>query len=93
MSKILQVRRGTADAHNNFTGIPGYALAVKFVGANGEEIVAVINPTSSAVSYVVEGEYTIYAEGDTASATALGTLTGNFNVEARTVTILVKNAD
>ena len=23
MSKILQVRRGTADAHNNFTGMPG----------------------------------------------------------------------
>ena len=76
-----------------FVDLPGYALAVKFVGANGEEIVAVINPTSSAVSYGVEGEYTIYAQGDTASATALGTLTGNFNVEARTVTILVKNAD
>lgn len=77
----------------SFLDLPGYAIVAKFVGENGDEVLAIINPSSSAVAYTLAEEYEIYAQGDQAGTAVLGTLNGNISVEGRSVTILKKSAN
>jgi hypothetical protein len=63
------------------------------VAENGDEMIAVINPTSNKVQYGLDGEYVIYAQGDQAGTTSLGTLAESITVAPMSVTIIAKNAN
>ena len=91
--KASDVLTANGNVEITFVDLPGFALFARFVGENGEEVVAVINPTANAVTYALDGEYVIYAQGAEASATPLGTVTDSVTAEARTVTILVKESN
>ena len=65
-------------------------MVAKFVSADGQEALVLINPTTAETSYTLSGSWNLVADGTQAGSDVLDTLTGEVNVPSRSVLILVK---
>jgi pullulanase len=93
LRKSSDILTANGNVEITFVDLPGFALLVKYVAENGDEMIAVINPTSNKVQYGLDGEYVIYAQGDQAGTTSLGTIAESITVAPMSVTIIAKNAN
>lgn len=65
-------------------------MAVKYDNHRGNYALLILNPTSSAVSYSLDGEWRMYADGSTASAQAISTESGTIQIPAYSAIVLRK---
>ncbi len=65
-------------------------MAVKYDNHRGNYALLILNPTSSAVSYSLDGEWRMYADGSTASAQAISTVSGTIQIPAYSAIVLRK---
>lgn len=65
-------------------------MAVKYDNHRGNYALLILNPTSSAVSYSLDGEWRMYADGSTASAQAISTVSGTIQIPAYSAIVLHK---
>ncbi len=89
MRKAYGIFRGAEDVTVTFESISGGGMAVHFEGADGSKALAVINPSSSAVAYTLEGSWNLVADDQRAGAAVLAQETGSVEVAAYSIRIYV----
>ena len=73
-----------------FEKLSGGGMVASFATEDGKQAIAVINPTASADSYALEGEWKVVANGTQAGSETIETVNGSVAVDACSVVILVK---
>jgi pullulanase len=67
-------------------------LEVLFEDVNGEKALVVINPNKTALPYVLDGEWNLVADGETAGSDVLAKESGNINVPSISVRVYANDA-
>jgi pullulanase len=67
-------------------------LEVLFEDVNGEKALVVINPNKTALPYVLDGEWNLVADGETAGSDVLAKESGNVNVPSISVRVYANDA-
>ena len=65
-------------------------MVVKYEAANGEKALALINPTPQAFPYILEGEWSLVADGERAGAEVLAEESGNVSVPGVSLRVYVQ---
>ncbi len=65
-------------------------MAIKYDNHRGDYALVILNPTASAVSYKLDGEWQMYADGSHAGAEALSSVSGTIEIPAYSAIVLRK---
>ena len=91
MRKTYSIFRSNSDDVTiTFSALPMGGMVAKFVAADGREALVVINPTETADSYTLDGEWLLVANGTQVDAEGLYYDSGKVDVEARSMLVYVK---
>ncbi len=78
------------DVTVTFENLAGGGMVAKFVASDGQEALVLINPTDKVDSFTLAGSWNLLADGTRAGSTVLQTLSGDVEIAACSVMILVK---
>ena len=90
MRKAYDIFRGREDVTLSFGTLAGGGMTVTYTAANGEQAIVVINPTKTADTYTLSGEWQLVANGTQAGANAIDTMSGTVTVAACSILVFVK---
>ena len=90
MRKAYDIFRGREDVTLSFGTLAGGGMTVTYTAANGEQAIVVINPTKTADTYTLSGEWKLVANGTQAGANAIDTMSGTVTVAACSILVFVK---
>ena len=82
MRKQYEIFRGAEDVTVTFTNLTGGAMACLFENAQGQKALVVLNPSSTALTYQLEGSWNLVANGTMAGTSVLATESGEITVDA-----------
>ena len=82
MRKQYEIFRGAEDVTITFTNLTGGAMACLFENAQGQKALVVLNPSSTALTYQLEGSWNLVANGTMAGTSVLATESGEITVDA-----------
>ena len=82
MRKEYEIFRGAEDVTVTFTNLTGGAMACLFENAQGQKALVVLNPSSTALTYQLEGSWNLVANGTMAGNSVLATESGEITVDA-----------
>ena len=78
------------DVTITFGTLPGGGMTVTYDDGNGSQALVLINPTGTADSYTLSGEWDLVATGTQAGSAVISTESGAVTVDARSVMVFVK---
>ncbi len=90
MRKAYSIFRQTDSSVITFGGMAGGGMSVFFKDAEGNEAVVLLNPTETAASFTLSGEWKLVANGQQAGSQVIETMSGSVTVEGRGVMVFVK---
>ena len=91
MRNAYSIFRSTgSDVTVSFEALPGGGLAVTYQGSDGSQAIVLINPTETADTYTLSGDWNLVATGTQAGSDVIATETGSVTVEAFSIRVYVK---
>ena len=90
MRQTYNIFRGREDVTLTFGTLAGGGMTVTYTAADGSQAVVVINPTKTADTYTLSGEWKLVANGTQAGAEVIETATGSVTVDACSILVFVK---
>ncbi len=90
MRQAYDIFRSTgSDVTVAFASLPGGGIVATYEGADGSRALVLINPSDSADTYTLEGEWNLVATGTQAGSEVIATETGDVTVEAFSIRVYV----
>ena len=89
MRKAYSILGRDGDVEITFGNFGSDGMVVKYKAANGQEALVLINPTTQAFPYTLEGQWNLVADGDRAGAEVLAQETGSIQVAGRTIRVYI----
>ncbi len=83
-------RSDGSDVTITFESLDGGVLVASYVAADGSKAMVILNPTDAAVSYTLEGEWNLVANGTQAGAETISTESGEVSVDAMSILVFVQ---
>ena len=83
-------RSDGSDVTITFESMDGGVLVASFTASDGSKAMVILNPTDAAVSYTLEGEWNLVANGTQAGAETISTESGVVSVEAMSILVFVQ---
>jgi len=90
MRQTYDIFRGREDVKISFGTLAGGGMVVTYTGSDGSQAIVVINPTKTADTYTLSGEWKLVANGTKAGSEVISTDSGTVNVDACSVLVYVK---
>ena len=89
MREHYEIFRSRNSSIITFESLPCGGMAVKFDDGNGNRAIVLINPTNSADSYTLSGEWKLVVDGKQAGSEVIETATGKVTVEKGGILVFV----
>ena len=90
MRQAFSIFRGREDVTLAFGTLAGGGMTVTYTAADGSQAIVLINPTKTADTFALTGEWNLVANGTQAGAQTIETMSGSVSVDARSIMVFVK---
>jgi pullulanase len=89
MRKEYEIFRGAEDVTITFTNLSGGAMSCLFENGKGQKALVVLNPSETALTYALDGNWNLVADGTMAGIAVLAEESGSVTVDACSAKVYV----